>query len=340
MQETQAATDAPVAAAAAAPAAPSRASWGRLREVRYLGVAALLVVMIVAFEIVRSDFLSSANVVNLLGSTSILGLVSLGLTFVMIAGQFDLSVGATLSVCGFVFAGLYSGLGIPALPSALLTIAAGAAIGAGVSGVLVGRFNMSFLVVTLGMLVFEDGIVEWVSGGSSKEITSQFMNALAFNSVAGVPVVVIVVVVAFLFADYFLRHSFFGRDVYAVGGNPLAAELSGVSVVRTLILVFAIAGAGAALGSVVQVARIGAASPAVGGFIVFEATAAVLLGGAALSGGVGSVAGTAVGVLFLGVLQNGLTLSGLPSYSQQIATGAIVVCSVLINQRASLRSRE
>ncbi len=333
-------TESPPSAAPGRPASPLPAGSGvlartrsRAAGVRYLGVAVLLVIMCVVFVLLRGNFLSHANIVNLLTSTSILALVALGLTFVMIAGQFDLSVGATLAVCGFVFSGLFNGLGINAPLSAVLTILAGAAIGGGINGMLVGRLKMSFLVVTLGMLVLEQGVVQLISGGQTTEVTSSFMDALAFNAVAGIPVLVIVVVVAYLIAAYFLRYAFFGRDVYSVGGNALAARLSGVNVVRTIVAVFAIAGAAAAFAGVVQVARIGAASPAVGGTIVFDGTAAVLLGGAALTGGVGSIAGTAMGVLFLGVLQNGLTLNGLPGYWQQIATGAIVIASVFVNQR-------
>lgn len=303
-------------------------------ELRYLGVIVVLIAMCVTFALLRSSFLSYANIVNLLSSTSILALVALGLTFVMIAGQFDLSLGATLALSGFVFYGAYENLGIPALPAIIVTIIVGAMIGGLINGTLVGRLKMSFLVATLGMLVLEDGLVELVSNGETHSFTSSLMDAIAFNTVARVPIVVILVVVAYLVAWYVLRWSFFGRDIYATGGNPLAAQLSGINVVRTIILVFAIAGAAAAAGGVVQAARIGAASPAVGGTIIFDATAAVLLGGAALSGGVGSVFGTTIGVLFLGVLQNGLTLTGLPSYWQQIVTGAIVIGSVLVNMQA------
>jgi ribose/xylose/arabinose/galactoside ABC-type transport system permease subunit len=323
---------------AAAPPGPFARFAARSANLHYLGVLAVLVVMCVVFALLRDNFLSHSNIVNLLSSTSILACVSLGLTFVLIAGQFDLSVGATLALCGLVFAALYNDAGLPAPVCVVLTVAVGALIGGLINGMLVGRLGMSFLVVTLGMLVLEQGVVQMVSGGQTKSITSSFMDGLAFNTVAGIPVIVVIVVVAYLVAAYFLRWSFFGRDVYAVGGNPLAAKLSGVNVVRTIVLVFAIAGAAAAFGGVVQVARIGAASPAVGGTIMFDATAAVLLGGAALTGGVGSIGGTAIGVLFLGVLQNGLTLTGLPSYWQQIVTGAIVVGSVLVNQRASRKA--
>lgn len=307
----------------------------RSLEIRYLGVAVLLVVEIIVFACLRSNFLSSANIDTLLSSTSILAVVSLGLTFVMIAGQFDLSVGSTLALSGFIFAGLYNGLHIAAPISCVLTIGAGAMIGGLINGMLVGRVGVSFLAVTLGMLTAEAGLVDLISNGQTKQITSSFMDGLAFNDVAGVPVVVVVVVVVYLVAAYFLRYSYFGRDVYAIGGNAQAARVSGVKVLRTVVLVFALAGAGAAFGGVLQVAQIGAASPGVGTTIIYDATATVLLGGASLTGGLGSIAGTAIGVLFLGVLQNGLTLTGLPSYWQQIASGVIVIGSVIANRHTA-----
>src|SRR5690606_5132719 len=136
------------------------------------------------------------------------------------------------------------------------------------------------------------------------------------------------------------RSTYFGRDVYAVGGNPEAARLSGVRVSRTLIAVYGIAGLLAALAGIIQVARIGAASPQVGGAVLFDAAAAVLLGGTSFAGGIGGVGGTAVGVLFLAVLQNGLSVAGVESYWQQIITGAILIAVVTLDkgQREGLRS--
>jgi ribose/xylose/arabinose/galactoside ABC-type transport system permease subunit len=132
--------------------------------------------------------------------------------------------------------------------------------------------------------------------------------------------------------QWVLRSTYFGRDVYAVGGNRDAARLSGINVGRTIMAVYAIAGLLAALGGVIQVARIGAASPLVGGTIVFDAAAAVLLGGTSFAGGIGGMTGTVVGVLFLGVLQNGLSVAGVQSFWQQVITGVILIAAVLIDQ--------
>jgi ribose/xylose/arabinose/galactoside ABC-type transport system permease subunit len=138
---------------------------------------------------------------------------------------------------------------------------------------------------------------------------------------------------------FVLRRTYFGRDVYATGGNPKAARLAGVNVTRTLIAAYAIAGGLVALAGVLQNAFISAASPAGGGTIIFDATAAVLLGGTVLGGGVGGVGGTVVGVLFLGVLQNGLSLAGLASAWQQVISGVIVILAVLSQQLQRRRRR-
>ena len=155
------------------------------------------------------------------------------------------------------------------------------------------------------------------------------------------PIPVWIMLVTLVLAVYVLRRTYFGRDVYAVGGNPAAAELSGIKVSRTLMAVYGIVGLAAALGGVIQSARIGAASPAVGEDIIFTAAAAVLLGGTAFSGGVGGVVGTAVGVLFLAALQNGLSVAGLQTFWQQIVTGAILIAAMLLDkaQRDGLRLR-
>jgi ribose/xylose/arabinose/galactoside ABC-type transport system permease subunit len=136
----------------------------------------------------------------------------------------------------------------------------------------------------------------------------------------------------FLVALYVQRSTYFGRDVYAVGGNADAARLSGIKVARTIIAVYAISGLLAGVGGVLQTARIGAASPQVGEAVLFDAAAAVLLGGTSFAGGIGGVGGTAVGVLFLATLQNGLSVAGIASYWQQIVTGGILLVAVLLDR--------
>jgi ribose/xylose/arabinose/galactoside ABC-type transport system permease subunit len=207
----------------------------------------------------------------------------------------------------------------------------GALLGA-FNGVLVGRLGLSFLVVTLGTLILYRGFVNLWSDTRTEQVLSSFLDSLAFDSFLGLPYPVWLMAGTFLIALYVQRSTYFGRDVYAVGGNPDAARLSGIKVGRTIIAVYAISGLLAGVAGVLQTARIGAASPQVGEAVLFDAAAAVLLGGTSFAGGIGGVGGTAVGVLFLATLQNGLSVAGIASFWQQILTGAILLVAVLLDR--------
>jgi ribose transport system permease protein len=299
---------------------------------QYVAVLALLVAMFVAFSLTQTRFFTMANIRVLLTSISILWMVSLGLTVVMLTGGYDLSLAAMVGFAGFIFVGFFSTFGIPAILAIMLTILAGALIGGAINGFLIGGFGVPFLVVTLGTLSVFEGTTYLVSGTQTISVTSGVLNSIGYSSAAGVPITVWIMIGTLAVAYFVLRRTYFGRDVYAVGGNAAAARLSGVHVTRTLVLAYAISGGMAALGGVLEVSRISAASPTIGNTIIFSATAAVLIGGTVLGGGIGGIVGTVVGVLFLGVLQNGLALSGLASSWQQVVSGAIVVLAVLFHQ--------
>lgn len=308
----------------------------RLRRVatgqRFFAVLLLLVILFVAFTVTQDRFATSPNIEALLTSASILWVVSIGLTFVMLAGGFDLSVGSMLALSSIALGAFFNDFGLPAIPAIIVTLAFGAIVGGGVNGMLVGRFGLSFLVVTLGTLILFRGVVNLWSDTKTEQVLSSLLDSLAFDKFVAVPIPVWIMVLTFLVALYVQRSTYFGRDVYAVGGNPDAARLSGVKVSRTIIAVYAISGMLAAFGGVIQTARIGAASPQVGEAILFDAAAAVLLGGTSFAGGVGGVGGTAVGVLFLATLQNGLSVSGVQSFWQQIITGAILLVAILLDR--------
>lgn len=314
--------------------------FGRATSQRFFAVLVLLVVLFAGFSLTQDRFFTSANIEALLTSAAILWVVSIGLTFVMLAGGFDLSIGSMLALSSIALGAFVNDFGLPPLLAILLTLAFGAALGGAVNGVLVGPLGLSFLVVTLGTLILFRGVLNLWSDTRTEQVVSSFLDALAFDRFAGVPIPVWIMVATFLVALYVQRSTYFGRDVYAVGGNADAARLSGVRVARTIIAVYAISGLLAAFGGVLQTARIGAASPLVGESILFDAAAAVLLGGTSFAGGLGGVGGTAVGVLFLATLQNGLSVSGVASFWQQIITGAILLAAILLDriQRQGLAS--
>jgi ribose/xylose/arabinose/galactoside ABC-type transport system permease subunit len=233
---------------------------------------------------------------------------------------------------------LFSGVGIAAPLAVILTVLVGGLIGAAVNGTLIGRFGLSFFVVTLGTASLYQGIVSIWSHTETAYINSSFVDGIGFGSALGIDTPIWIMAGAFLVMFATLRWTYFGRDVYAVGGNIDAARLSGIDVTRTLVAVYAIVGGCAALGGVVQAGRLGAASPIVGSDIPLGSAAAVLLGGTSFSGGVGGVTGTAVGVLFIGTLQNGLAIRGVSSFWQEVVVGLILILAVGIDRIQQRRS--
>ena len=295
-------------------------------------VLLLLIAIFVFFSLTQPDFLSQANIENLLTSSSILFVVSIGMTFVVLTGGIDLSVGSLLALSGIILSELFNAAGLPAWLAVVLTVLAAAVIGGAVNGVLIGRVGLSFFVVTLGTLSLYRGIVNIWSDTETTYISSPFVDAIGFGKFLGVAAPIWIMIGTFLLAFVVLRWTYFGRDVYAVGGNITAARLSGINVARTLILVYALAGLCAGLAGVIQAGRLGAASPLVGESTPLDAAAAVLLGGTSFLGGVGGVTGTAVGVLFIGTLQNGLSIAAVSSFWQQVVTGAILIVAIAIDR--------
>lgn len=300
---------------------------------RYAAVLLLLLGIVAFFSASEGGkFLSGANLQNLLSSVSILWIVSMGMTLVVITGGIDLSVGSLLALSGLMLSKLFSGVGIAAPLAVILTVLIGGLIGASVNGTLIGRFGLSFFVVTLGTASLYQGIVSIWSHTETAYINSSFVDGIGFGSALGIDTPIWIMIGVFLVMFATLRWTYFGRDVYAVGGNVDAARLSGIDVTRTLVAVYAIVGACAALGGIVQAGRLGAASPIVGSDIPLGSAAAVLLGGTSFSGGIGGVTGTAVGVLFIGTLQNGLAIRGVSSFWQEVVVGLILILAVGIDR--------
>jgi ribose transport system permease protein len=321
----------PVRRARVRSAARSVVGWSAAS--RYVAVLLLLLGIVAYFAASEGGkFLSSANIQDLFASVSILWIVSMGMTFVVLTGGIDLSVGAVVALSGLVLSKLLNGLGLPALLAVVLAVVIGALVGGAVNGTLIGRFGLSFFVVTLGTASLYQGIVSIWSQTKTTYIASPLIDGIGFGSALGISTPIWIMIAVFMVAFVVLRWTYFGRDVYAVGGNADAARLSGINVTRTIVAVYAIAGLCAALGGVIEAGRLGASSPIVGADIPLAAAAGVLLGGTSFVGGIGGVTGTAVGVLFIGTLQNGLAIRGVSSFWQQVVTGAILIFAVSIDR--------
>jgi ribose/xylose/arabinose/galactoside ABC-type transport system permease subunit len=218
---------------------------------------------------------------------------------------------------------------VPGWLAVILTVILGAVVGGVLNGIFVGIFRLSVFVVTLASMTVLTGIVLVWTKSASIYVNDPIAGHLAVSRLGGIQTPIFIMAVVFLIFLFVQKRTYFGRDIYATGGSYTAARLSGIRTERTLIAVYAVAGACAGLGGVIAVGRVGAATPSVDNGLALQAVAAVLIGGTLLTGGAGSVVGTAFGCLFIGILQNGLNLAGVGSDWQYVVTGVILLMSVL-----------
>jgi putative xylitol transport system permease protein len=294
--------------------------------------------------IVNENFLSSRNILNVLRQTSINGILAIGMTFVILARGIDLSVGSVVALAGIVSASLATtsatamayGGPYPVVVALAAGIAVGAACGA-VSGFVVARFNVPAFVATLGMLSAARGLTLLYAGGKPVPSLTDEFRWIGTGSVFGIPMPVIIFAIVFVIAWWVLTHMRFGRHVYAAGGNPHAAIVSGINVMSVRLKVFIISGALAGLAGMILAARTGSALTQAGIAYELDAIAAVVIGGTSLAGGVGLVTGTLIGALLIGVMNNGLDLMGVPSYYQQVIKGILIVAAVMLDQSRNRR---
>ncbi|NIZ10620.1 ABC transporter permease [Pseudooceanicola sp. HF7] len=315
----------------------------RIFRSRYAGALISLVLVSVFLSLYQPVFLTWPNIMNIVKSNSVGFILAIGATFVVISGTVDLSFGSATTASAMAF-GLLLVAGTP-LPLAVLgAIFAGFVLGA-INGYLVAYAKISFFVVTLGTLSIFQSVALVVNSGTSVSVFSvpgfSALNQFVNGNIGPVPVLLVFNIVLFLIAGGVLRFTAFGRSLYAIGSNIEAARLNGINVKRVLLIVFIISGLSAGLASVVQVGRLTVASPNVDMNLLLTVLAAVLIGGTAMTGGEGGVLGTMIGMLFLGVVQNGLTLSSVSSFWQGTLSGSILILSVWLGGiRGVLRAQK
>lgn len=313
---------------------------GLFEQVRiYLAIVGLLVVLSIYLAITQPSFATWANFVTILETNSVLLLVAIGLTFVLLTAGFDLSVGAMLALSGVLMGKLVQG-GIPLAFAIILVIVGAALIGFVLNGLLIGKLALSFFVVTLGtMSLFRGAGLVATEGYGVSLYEFDAIRALGSGRVAGIPWLVIIALGVLVLAVLVTRYTGFGRMLYAVGGGPEAARLAGIRVWAIKAAAYGICASLAALAGVLEASRLGSASPQAGTGIELVAAAAVLLGGTSFTGGVGSMVGTLLGTLLLGVISNGLTISQVSSFWQGIVTGLVLLAAVLLDWFRTRRER-
>ena len=300
-----------------------------MNRARQFGTLIGLVALCFVLWILTPYFLTVSNLLNVAEQTSINAIVAVGMTFVILSAGIDLSVGSIVALAGVIL-GVALRDGQPLAFALMLTLAVGVVCGA-VNGLLVSHGGLPPFIVTLGTMSIARGAALLVTEGRPISGFAASFRVLATGRVGFVPAPVIITAAVYVLAHLVLTRTTFGRYVYAIGGNEEATRLSGVAVRFHKAMIYAVSGLMSAVAAVILTARLNSAQPIAGMMYELDAIAATVIGGTSLMGGEGTLAGTLVGALIMGVLRNGLNLLGVSSFLQQIVIGAVIVVAVLLD---------
>jgi len=299
--------------------------------VNRLGIVLALVIVAIALSLARPHFLSWPNLVNIARQISINGILAIGVTFVLLTGGVDLSLGSVVALTGVIAAHFGHPGDYALIVPVAMGIIAGSACGM-VNGVVVTRGGVPPFIATLGMMTVARGLALVLSGGRPVSNMSPALARIA-GDWGGIPIPVLILAAVALTAWLFLRNMRLGRHIFAVGGNENAARAAGINVKGVKLFAYAVCGALAGLAGVVLAARITTGQPNAGIAYELDAIAAVVIGGTSLSGGIGGVGGSVLGALLMGVIVSGLDQLNVSSYYQQIVKGFIIVGAVWLDRR-------
>jgi len=298
---------------------------------------AILILLLVGLTVLAPSFLRVQNLLNVARQASIVGVISIGMTFVILSGGIDLSVGSTLAVAGVVSASMIVA-GMPTPLILLVGIAIGAATGLA-NGIGVAILRIQPFIMTLAAMVLFRGVaLRWTGGGPIQFRTGDSLfDFLGSGGIAAIPGPVMVFALVSIAGVIVLRYLTFGRYIYAIGGSQEAARLSGVPTSRTAIGAYVISGACAGLAGVMTTARLSSGDPLGGNLAELDAITAVVVGGTSLMGGSGGAVGTIAGALLLAVLSNAMNLIGIGPFDQMMVKGLVIIGAVLFAARATRR---
>ncbi|MBV8081744.1 MAG: ABC transporter permease [Candidatus Eremiobacteraeota bacterium] len=305
-------------------------------------IAGLAVLLGILNALTHGDFLAPGNVVNVLRQISVNAILASGQTFVIITAGIDLSVGSLIALTGVLMAGVLgaeSSIALGVILATLVGVSVGGAAGA-INGLPVVRFNLPPFITTLAMMLMARGAAFLYTGGKPIEIDNPAFNYIGSGligvghafGIPGVPVPVIIMLAIVAAGHFMLTRTRFGRYVYAIGGNEEAARLSGVNVFAVKLSVYIISGALAGIASLLLAGRLNSGIPQSGQGYELQSIAAVVVGGTSLAGGRGSLVGTFVGALLIGMLYNLMNLLNVQSYAQDVVLGAVILAAVLLDE--------
>jgi ribose transport system permease protein len=295
----------------------------------------VLIATSAAIALLNPRFLSWSNILTVLRQTSINAVIATGMTFAILIGGIDLSVGSVLGLCGAIAASMVSS-GTNVVLAVMTALVLGTAIGY-LNGTLITTGGLQPFIATLGtvtllrgaILVFTQG--RPISTGNTP--SSEYFSEIGTGFLGPIPIPVYIMILVFFVAYYILNHTRIGRYIYATGSNEEATMYSGIKTARVKRFVYAVSGMMAALAGILLTARLGSAQPTSGAGYELDAIAAVVLGGTSMAGGIGTIGGTAIGALIIGVLNNALNLMKVSSYYQDVAKGIVILIAVLLDRK-------
>lgn len=290
----------------------------------------VLLLLIVFFSLVSEYFLTVTNLLNVCRQVAVLGICGLGISFIMLSGNIDLSMGSLMTVLAIVVAKLMMEAGISPALAIILTILFGAVVGFMI-GVTINKLKIPAFIGTLAFSTAFGGIAYLMTGGQSVKAFPDAFKVIGQGYVGPIPVPIIILAVILLAGSFVLNQTVFGRYVYTVGGNAETARLSGIDPVKIKIICFTIAGVLGAISAIIAASRMNSVNSSICNSYSFDAITANMLGGVSAKGGVGRISGILVGILIIGVLSNGMTLMNVQSYWQDVIKGAIMLFAIAMD---------
>jgi ribose transport system permease protein len=303
--------------------------FNKIKKQRLSGLVLLLLIILTGLSLARPDtFFQQQNLFNILKQVSIVTIVAVGQTFIIVSGGIDLSVGFSLGLSGVIMAFCLK-TGMP-LPLAITTgMVTGTLVGA-LNGLVITKFRLPPFIATLGMAKIARGIMYVITKGYPIPVKNEFIFTLGNGYIGPFPILTIVMVLIVIAGAYIMSSTVFGNTTKAIGGNELAARLSGISVEKNKVMLYALTGLLCGIGGILLSGRVNSGNPNAGLNFDLDSIAAVIVGGTAMSGGEGTIIGTVLGALILGVIKNGLILMNVSMYWQTVITGIIIitVCAI------------
>lgn len=302
----------------------------KIKKFDQLGIVVVLVALVLIVGFNNSVFFSSDNIINIFRSTSFVFLIGIAMTFVLITGGLDLSVGSVMAMGGILSA-MAATSGLPLVISVIIGLVFGLGIGL-INGILIVKLNIPALIVTLGMMYVCEGLVLIITQGKPVYPLPDDFKWMGQGSVGPIPNVVVISAVIAVIASIVLVKTRYGRSIYAVGGNKETSRLAGININMVQISVYILCSIAAALAGILMAGRLNSAQPSAGSGYELKVIAAVIIGGTSMFGGSGNVLGTLIGALLMTIIENGMLLMKISAYWQSLVVGIIIIFAVGLDQ--------